>query len=105
MGGAQAAFGMAQQRLADFSDPMVEPVRESIDNDIAALENLEIVDKSALTQELTSISGSIDTLAFKPLETLSSDSTETDGEQGEADSSAQSAETSGEASADPSAQP
>ncbi len=71
VGGAQAALGMADQRLSEISDPVVKPVRESISTSLAELESLEVVDKNALTQELTNLSDSVDTLAFKPLETLS----------------------------------
>ena len=93
IGAAQAAFSMADQRLSEISDPAIDPVRESIGSNLAALENLEVVDKNALTQELTSISGSIDTLAFKPLESLSESVSD---EQGQADSSADASEASGE---------
>lgn len=71
VGAAQAAFSMADQRLSEISDPAVGPVRESIGSHLAALENLETVDKNALTQELASLSASVDSLAFKPLEPIS----------------------------------
>ena len=89
VGGARAAFGMAQQRISEISDPLVEPVRESISNNLAELESLEVVDKNALTQELADLSESVDTLAFKPLETLSESSAD---EQQQAQGTAESAQ-------------
>ena len=94
VGGAQAAFGMAQQRLSEISDPVVEPVRESISSNLDALESLEVVDKNALTQELTNLSESVDTLPFKPLETLSESAAD---EQEQAEGSAESTQDSEQA--------
>ncbi len=68
--GAQTAFGIADQRLAAFADPMIDPVRESIASNIESLNAVEIIDKNALTQDLGSLASAVDTLAFKPLETL-----------------------------------
>lgn len=93
VGGAQAAFGLAQQRLSEISDPLVEPVRESVSSNLAALESLDVVDKNALTQELAGISASIDNLAFKPLETLSDSTTGEQGQQGSTDETSSSEQT------------
>ena len=68
--GAQAAFSIADERLAAFSDPMIDPVRESVAENIESLAAVELVDKNALTQDLGNLASAVDTLAFKPLETL-----------------------------------
>ncbi len=71
--GAKTAFGIANERLSAFSDPLVDPLRESVTANIDSLNAVEVVDKAALTEDLGNIAGAVDTLAFKPLETLADD--------------------------------
>jgi len=68
--GAQAAFGIASERLSAFSDPLIDPVRESVTANIESLNAVDVIDKTTLTQDLGSLAGAVDGLAFKPLETL-----------------------------------
>ena len=74
--GAQTALGIANERLSAFSDPLVDPVRDSVASNIESLSAVEVVDKSALTQDLGSLASAVDTLAFKPLETLADEPAE-----------------------------
>ena len=93
--GAQAAFSIADERLAAFSDPMIDPVRESVAGNIESLAAVELVDKNALTQDLGNLVSAVDTLAFKPLETLVDEEQPADGSAAE-ESVAETTETSTE---------
>ena len=67
--GALAALKIADQRILDSGEPVLQPVREQLARDIASLEQVEQIDLAGISHRLKALEKSIDEL---PLSTRTS---------------------------------